>query len=63
MSKLGSDLIQSLKEAVAHAKGDGTGTEHSPGKSRNADCNDAKSGAERTSIVLPRLIKREKGPS
>ena len=34
MSKLGDDLIQSLKEAVAHAKGEGPGTEHSPGSVR-----------------------------
>ena len=30
MSKLSDDLIQSLKEAVAHAKRDGPGTEHVP---------------------------------
>ena len=30
MSKLGDDLIQSLKEALAHARGDGPGTEHAP---------------------------------
>jgi hypothetical protein len=32
MSKLGDDLIRSLKEAVARAKGDGLGTEHAPAK-------------------------------
>ncbi len=34
MSKLGDDLIQSLKEAVAHAKGEGPGTEHAPTRPR-----------------------------
>ena len=28
MSKFGDDLIQSLKEALAHARGDGPGSEH-----------------------------------
>lgn len=30
MSTFGDDLIQSLKEAVAHAKGDGPGIAHEP---------------------------------
>ena len=43
MTKLGDDLIQSLKEAVAHAKGEGPGTEHAPAKwrHRNSDEIDA----------------------
>lgn len=35
MSKLGDDLIQSLKEAVAHANGEGSGTEYSLRNDRN----------------------------
>ena len=35
MSELGDDLIQSLKEAVAHAKGEGPGTEHAPERPRS----------------------------
>ena len=30
VTKLGDDLIRSLKEAVAHAKGEGPGTKHEP---------------------------------
>ena len=30
MSKLGDELIQSLKEALAHAQGDGPGVVHAP---------------------------------
>ena len=40
MSKLGDDLIQSLKEAVAHAKGDGPGTEHAPTSPRRNEAGD-----------------------
>ena len=34
MSKFGDDLIQSLKEAVAHAEGKGSGIEQVPTKRR-----------------------------
>ena len=43
MSKLGDDLIQSLKEAVAHAKGDGPGTGHTLGSVRDPRVDHAKS--------------------
>ena len=46
MSKLGDDLIQSLKEAVAHAKGDGPGTEHAPATPRGLDEADAQAEAD-----------------
>ena len=36
MSKFGDDMIRSLKEAVAHAKGEGPGTKHSLGEARDA---------------------------
>lgn len=41
MNKLGDDLIQSLKEAVIHAKGEGPGTEHPPVGARCPDGGDA----------------------
>jgi len=37
MSKLGDDLIRSLKEAVAHATEDGPGRAHSSGSMRSVD--------------------------
>ena len=46
MSKLSDDLIQSLKEAVAHAKGDGPGTEHTPAKTYIAYAGDIEEKAD-----------------
>ena len=43
MSKLGDDLIQSLKEAVAHAEGDGPSIVHTPRTARVPEGDDAKS--------------------
>ena len=40
MSKLGDDLIESLKEAVAHAKGAGPGIEHAPGSPSRLEADD-----------------------
>ena len=40
MSKLSDDLIQSLKEAMAHAKGNGRGIEHAPGSPRGLEADD-----------------------
>lgn len=40
MSKLTDDLIQSLKEAVDHAKGKGRCTEHSPDNAPGAEGTD-----------------------
>ena len=37
MSKLGDDLNQSLKEAVAHAKGEGPSREHAPANPRDSN--------------------------
>ena len=34
MSKFGEDLIQSLNEALAHAKGEGPAIVHTPGAPR-----------------------------
>lgn len=50
MSKLGDDLIKSLKEAVVHAKGEGPGTEHSPGSPTDpeTDVPQAKSDDDKT---------------
>ena len=41
MSRHGDDLIRSLKEALAHAKGDGPGTVHPPASSRDLESGDA----------------------
>ena len=35
MSRLGDDLIRSLKEAVDHAKSEGSGTAHAPRNPRD----------------------------
>ena len=43
MSKLSDDLIQSLKEAVAHAKGEGAGFVCTLGSARHPEGDDAKS--------------------
>lgn len=45
MSKFGDDLIQSLKEALSHARGDGPGTEHIPESMRGPDAGDAHADA------------------
>lgn len=42
MTKLGDDLIQSLKEAVAYAKGDGPGREHAPATPHGPDAGPAR---------------------
>ena len=46
MSKLGDDLIQSLQEAVAHAKGEGPGTEHAPERPRSPEADEPQSEAD-----------------
>jgi len=45
MSKFGDDLIQSLKEALAHARGDGSGTEHIPESLHGPDAGDTQADA------------------
>ena len=45
MSKFGDDLIRSLKEAVAHAKGRGSGIEHTPQSARGPDARDSQAEA------------------
>lgn len=40
MSKFGNDLIQSMNEAVAHAKGEGPGTEHALERPRRPETGD-----------------------
>ena len=40
MSKPGNDLIQSMNEAVAHAKGEGPGTEHALERPRRPETGD-----------------------
>ena len=47
MSKLGEDLIQSLKEAVAHAKGNGPSTEHVPGSPSGPEGDDGEAETTR----------------
>lgn len=44
MSKLGDDLIKSLKEAVDHAKGEGPGIEHAPGSPSGLEADDGEAG-------------------
>lgn len=46
MSKLGDDLIQSLKGALAHARDDGPGTEHSPQSPHGSDADDSQGAAD-----------------
>ena len=46
MSRLGGDLIRSLKEALAHAKGDGPGTVHPPASPRGLDTGDTPARAD-----------------
>ncbi len=57
MSKFGDDLIQSLKEAVDHAKGDGPGAKHSLGEARDAG-NTAHEAGHLKSTTLARRSKR-----
>ena len=45
MSKFGDDLIQSLKEALAHAGDNGPGTEHVPESLRSLKEVDAQTEA------------------
>ena len=45
MSKLSDDLSQSLKEARAHAMGEGPGTEHTPPNPRGSDAGDVQAEA------------------
>ena len=47
MSKLGNDLIQSMNEAVAHAKGDGPATEHAPRSPRGPETGDGEAETTR----------------
>lgn len=46
MTKLGDDLIQSLKEAVAHAKGEGPGTEHAPERPRRPETGESQAESD-----------------
>ena len=46
MSKLGDELIQSLKEALAHAQGDGPGVVHAPESPHSPDADDAQGEAD-----------------
>ena len=45
MSKLGDELIQSLKEALAHAQGDGPGVVHAPESSHGPAAGDTQAEA------------------
>ena len=45
MSKLGDELIQSLKEALAHAQGDGPGVVHAPESPHGPAADDAQGEA------------------
>ena len=49
MSKLGDDLIQSLKEAVDHAKGEGPGIKHAPGSPSGSEADDGEAETTRAS--------------
>ena len=46
MSKLGDELIQSLKEALAHAQDDGPGVVHAPESPHGPDAGDAQAEAD-----------------
>ena len=46
MSKFSDDLIQSLKEALAHAKGGGPGVVHAPTGLPIREANDAQANAD-----------------
>lgn len=46
MSNFGDDLIQSLEEAVAHARGEGRGTEHIPARPLGSDTEDSEHAAD-----------------
>ena len=46
MSKLADDLIQSLKEAVAHVEGKGPGTLHVPEKPRRPETGESQAESD-----------------
>ena len=46
MSKFGDDLIQSLKEALSHARGNGAVTEHASESPCGSDAGDVQAGTD-----------------
>ena len=48
MSKFDDDVIQSLKEPLAHARGNGSGTEHTSLSPRGLDADDAQADSDGT---------------
>ena len=52
MSKFGDDLIQSLKEAVDHAKGEGPGAKHAPERPRGSETHESQAESDEDEAFL-----------
>ena len=46
MSKFGDDMIRSLKEAVAHAEGNGPGAKHAPERPRGSETHESQAESD-----------------